>query len=161
MLLVIINYRLDRRAILLQYYFTRLRNGNRGWFPVETYMQIAIEEARAAQAAGDEPYGAVLVRNGEILAKARNHVNTHNDPTSHAEMEVLRVAGLQPTYANTVMYASAFPCIMCAGPIVMLGVPEVIAGASWEGYETSRAFLEAHGVKVTVLELEECKALVM
>jgi cytosine deaminase len=120
-------------------------------------MQATIEEARAA---GDYPYGAVLVRNGEIIAKERNHVNTHNDPTSHAEMEVLRAAGLQETYADTVMYASAFPCIMCAGPIVMLGVPEVIAGASWAGYETSRAFLESHGVKVKVLELEECKALV-
>ncbi len=123
-------------------------------------MQMAIDEARAAQAAGDYPYGAVLVRKGEIIAKERNHVNTHSDPTSHAEMEVLRAAGLQETYADTAMYASAFPCIMCAGPIVMLGVPEVIAGASWAGYETSRAFLESHGVKVTVLELEECKALV-
>src|SRR5512138_1345042 len=124
-------------------------------------MQMAIDEARAAQAKGDYPYGAVLVRNGEMIAKERNHMNTHNDPTSHAEMEVLRAAGLQETYADTVMYASAFPCIMCAGPIVMLGVPQVIAGASWDGYEASRAFLESHGVKVTVLELEECKALVM
>ncbi len=124
-------------------------------------MQVAIDEARAARASGDEPYGAVLVRNGEIIAKERNHVNTHNDPTSHAEMEVLRAAGLQKTYADTIMYASAFPCIMCAGPIVMLGIPKVIAGASWEGYETSRAFLESHGVRVTVLELEECKALVL
>jgi cytosine deaminase len=122
-------------------------------------MQMAIEEARAALAAGDYPYGSVLVREGEILGRGRNHMNTQNDPTSHAEIEVLRAAGLRATYADTVMYASAFPCLMCAGPIVMLGVPEVIAGASWEGYETSRRFLESHGVKVTVLELEECKQL--
>jgi len=95
-------------------------------------MEIAVEEARAAQAEGNYPYGAVLVRGGEILGIARNHMNTHNDPTSHAEMEVIRAAGLQSTYADTVMYASAFPCIMCAGPIVMLGIPEVVAGASWE-----------------------------
>jgi tRNA(Arg) A34 adenosine deaminase TadA len=49
---------------------------------------------------------------------------------------------------------------MCAGPIVFLGIPEVVAGASWEGYEASRAFLESHGVKVKVLELEEAKTLV-
>lgn len=96
-------------------------------------MQIAVEEARAAQADGDYPYGSVLVRNGEIIGVARNHMNTHNDPTSHAEIEVLRAVGLQTTYADTVMYASAFPCLMCAGPIVMLGVPEVIVGASWKG----------------------------
>jgi creatinine deaminase len=127
---------------------------------VEKYMQIAIEEARAAQAAGDYPYGSVLVRNGEIIARERNHVNTHNDPTSHAEMEVIRAAGLQASYADTIMYASAFPCIMCAGPIVFLGIPEVVAGASWEGYELSRDFLESHRVKVKVLELKEAKALV-
>jgi cytosine deaminase len=127
---------------------------------VDKYMQIAIEEAKVAQAAGDEPYGAVLVRGGEIIGIERNHVNTHNDPTSHAEMEVIRAAGLQTTYADTIMYASAHPCIMCAGPIVMLGIPKVIAGASWDGYETSRAFLESHGVKIEVLELEECKDLI-
>lgn len=127
---------------------------------MDQYMQLAIEEARAARAAGDEPYGSVLVRNGEIIGVERNHINTHNDPTSHAEMEVIRAAGQQPTYADTVMYASAFPCIMCAGPVVFLGIPELVAGASWEGYELSRDFLESHGVKITVLELEEAKALI-
>lgn len=127
---------------------------------MDNYMQIAIEEARLALAEGDFPYGSVLVRSREVIGRGRNHMNTHNDPTSHAEIEVLRDAGLQGTYADTIMYASAFPCIMCAGPIVMLGIPEVIAGASWEGYEVSRTFLESHGVKITILELEECKELV-
>ncbi|HEX6033180.1 MAG TPA: nucleoside deaminase [Anaerolineales bacterium] len=127
---------------------------------MDKYMQIAVEEARAALAEGNFPYGSVLIRGGEVIGRGRNHMNTHNDPTSHAEIEVLRAAGLQSTYADTVMYASAFPCIMCAGPIVMLGIPEVIAGASWEGYEVSRTFLESQGVKVTVWELEECKELV-
>lgn len=128
---------------------------------MDEYMQLAIQEAKVAQNTGDYPYGAVLVRNGHIIGVGRNQMNTHNDPTSHAEIEVLRAAGLQETYADTVMYASAFPCIMCAGPIVMLGVPELIVGASWEGYETSRAFLESHGVKINILELEECKQLLV
>lgn len=122
-------------------------------------MQMAIDEARAAQAAGDYPYGSVLVRGGEIIGVGRNQMNTHNDPTSHAEIEVLRAAGLQLTYTDTVMYASAFPCLMCAGPIVMLGVPRIIAGASWDGYEVSRVFLESHGVRLEVWELDECKDL--
>lgn len=126
---------------------------------MDKYMQMAIDEARAAQAAGDYPYGSVLVRGGEIIGVGRNQMNTHNDPTSHAEIEVLRAAGLQLTYADTVMYASAFPCLMCAGPIVMLGVRRIIAGASWDGYEVSRAFLESHGVRLEVWELDECKDL--
>ncbi len=88
-------------------------------------------------------------------------MNTQNDPTSHAEIDVLRVAGLQPTYADTVMYASALPCMMCAGPIAFYGVPELVVGASWEGSEVSRAFLESRGVKITVLELDECRDLLM
>ena len=126
---------------------------------MDKYMQIAINEARSAEAEGNYPYGSVLVRGEEIIGRGRNHMNTHNDPTSHAEIEVIRAAGLQATYADTIMYASAFPCIMCAGPIVMLGIPELIVGASWEGCESSRAFMELNGVKITVLELEECKQL--
>ena len=123
------------------------------------YMQIAIDEAKAAQAEGNFPYGSVLVRGTEIMAVGRNQMNTHNDPTSHAEIEVIRAAGLQESYAGTVMYAGAFPCIMCAGPIVMLGIPEVIVGASWAGCEVSQSFMESNGIKITVLELEECKDL--
>lgn len=126
---------------------------------MDQYVQLAIEEAKTAQAEGNYPYGSVLVRSGEIIAVGRNHMNTHNDPTSHAEIEVIRAAGLQTTYANTTMYASAFPCIMCAGPIVMLGIPKIVVGASWAGCESSRVLMEAHGVEIEVLELEECKDL--
>lgn len=128
---------------------------------MDHYMQIAIEEAKAARDVGDFPYGAVLVRGNEIIATGRNHMNTQNDPTSHAEIDVLRAAGLQGTYADTVMYASAGPCIMCAGPIVFYGIPELIVGASWEGWDVSRAFMESHGVKIAVLELEACRELLM
>jgi tRNA(Arg) A34 adenosine deaminase TadA len=126
---------------------------------MDEFMELAIQEAKAALANGDYPYGAVLVRDHHVIGVGRNHMNSHNDPTSHAEIEVLRSAGLQENYAGTMMYASAFPCIMCAGPIVMLGVPKIIVGASWEGCESSRALLEAHGIEIQVLELEQCKAL--
>ena len=88
-------------------------------------------------------------------------MNTHNDPISHAEIEAIRAAGLQESYVGTVMYASAFPCITCAGPIVMLGIPELIVGASWEGCESSKTFIESNGVKIKILELEECKELLI
>ena len=126
---------------------------------MDTFMGLAIQEAKNALAEGDYPYGSVLVRGNEIIGVGRNRMNTHNDPTSHAEIEVLRSAGLQESYLDTVMYASAFPCIMCAGPIVMLGVPKIIVGASWQGCETSRALMEAHEVEIEVWELEECKEL--
>ena len=126
---------------------------------MDGFMQIAINEAKAAQAAGDYPYGSVLVRSGEIMSVGRNYMNTHNDPTSHAEIEAIRAAGLQENYQGVVMYASAFPCLMCAGPIVMLGIRELVVGASWEGCESSRLFMESNDVKINILELEECKEL--
>ena len=126
---------------------------------MDTFMALAIQEAKNALAAGDYPFGSVLVRGDQIIGVGRNRMNTNNDPTSHAEIEVLRSAGLQESYTGTVMYASAFPCIMCAGPIVMLGVPKIIVGASWEGCESSRILMELHGVDIEVLELEECKEL--
>lgn len=126
---------------------------------MDAFMELAVQEAKTALADGDYPYGSVLVRGNEIIGVGRNYMNTRNDPTSHAEIEVLRSAGLQESYAGTVMYASAFPCIMCAGPIVMLGIPKIVVGASWEGCESSRALMEAHEVEIEVLELDECKAL--
>ena len=126
---------------------------------MDAFMELAVREAKSALADGDYPYGSVLVRGNKIIGVGRNHMNTHNDPTSHAEIEVLRSAGLQESYMGTVMYASAFPCIMCAGPIVMLGIPKIVVGASWEGCESSRALMGAHGVEMDVLELDECKAL--
>ena len=128
---------------------------------MDEFMQTAIDEAKVAQAEGNYPYGSVLVRGGEIIGRGRNHMNTRNDPTSHAEIEAIRAAGLQENYEGVVMYASAFPCIMCAGPIVMLGIPELIVGASWKGCESSQAFMESNGVKITVLELEECRELLI
>ena len=126
---------------------------------MDKYMQLAVDEAKAAQAIGNYPYGAVLVRGDKIIGIGRNHMNTHNDPTSHAEIEAIRAVGLHESYADVVMYASAFPCIMCAGPIVMLGIAELIVGARWEGCESSQALMESNGVKITVLELHECKEL--
>jgi len=70
---------------------------------MDQYMQLAIREARAALENGNYPFGAVLVRGDKIIGIGRNHMNTHNDPTSHAEMEAMRAAGLQENYANTVI----------------------------------------------------------
>jgi len=62
----------------------------------------------------------------------------------------------QGSYDDTVMYASAFPCLMCAGSIVNLGIPKVVVGATWPGYKTSHEFMQSHGIKVVILELEAC-----
>lgn len=127
---------------------------------MDIFMQQAIEEAKAALAEGGYPYGAVLARGDELISTGRNQMLAKNDPTSHAEIEAIRAAGLQETFADTVMYASAFPCVMCAGAIVALGIPKVVVGATWSGCQSSQAFMQANGVELVILDLAECQALI-
>ena len=126
---------------------------------MDKYMQRALNEAKATLAEGGHPYGAVIVRGTEIIGVGRNLMTQNNDPTSHGEIEALRNAGLQESFADTVMYTTAFPCLMCAGAIVKLGLPTVIIGAAWDGCESSQQFMAAHSIELEILDIPECQAL--
>lgn len=127
---------------------------------MDRYMQMAIEEAKATKAEGGSPFGAVLVRGDEVLGRGRNLMIQNNDPLSHGEMEAIKAAGLQESYADTVLYTTAFPCLMCAGAIVRYQIPKVIIGASWEHNAPSRDFMESQGIELLEWRLEECYQLV-
>lgn len=85
-------------------------------------MQLAIDEARAAEAAGEVPVGAVIVSPlGEVIARGGNRVLRSNDPTAHAEVVALRAAGaVLGNYRLTgcTLYSTLEPCAMCAGAIL-------------------------------------------
>jgi len=127
---------------------------------MDKYMQMAIQEAQATKNEGGSPYGAVLIRGDVIIGKGRNLSIQNNDPISHGEIEAIRDAGLQDTFEDTVLYTTAFPCIMCAGAIVRQGIPKVIIGASWEHNPTSREFMQSHGIELVEWKLAECYQLV-
>ena len=127
---------------------------------MDPYMQMAIEEATATKAEGGSPFGAVLMRGDEVLGRGRNLMIQNNDPLSHGEMEAIKAAGLQESYADTVLYTTAFPCLMCAGAIVRYQIPKVVIGASWEHNAPSREFMELHGIELLEWRLEECYQLV-
>jgi tRNA(adenine34) deaminase len=96
------------------------------------FMKEALAQAQAAYCCGEVPVGAVLVREGNILARAHNSPIANNDPSAHAEMLVLRqVAEKTGNYrlAGTELYVTLEPCIMCAGAIVHARVERVIFGA--------------------------------
>ena len=95
-------------------------------------MKIALAQAEDAYRRGEVPVGAVLVREGNILAQAHNSPIAKNDPSAHAEMLVLRQAAeLIGNYrlAGAELYVTLEPCIMCAGAIVHARVERVIFGA--------------------------------
>ena len=98
----------------------------------EYYMRLALREAERALEHDDVPIGAVMVREGEVLAAACNERELRNDPTAHAEILVLREAGQKLggwRLPDSVLYVTVEPCAMCAGAIVWARVPRVVYGA--------------------------------
>ena len=127
---------------------------------MDKFMAIAIEEAKVTKAEGGSPFGACIARGGQVIGRGHNRMIQDNNPLSHGEMEAIKAAGLQETYADTVLYTSAFPCLMCAGAIVRYQIPRVVIGASWQHNAPSRDFMQAHGIELVELRLPECYALV-
>ncbi len=96
-------------------------------------MLLALREAERAAGHGDVPIGAVLARDGEVLAQAGNQRELRQDPTAHAEVLVLRQAASQLggwRLPLTTLYVTLEPCAMCAGAIVLARVPTVIYGTA-------------------------------
>lgn len=97
------------------------------------FMAEALEEAKKAAEAGEVPVGAVLVKDGKILARAGNRTLRDGDPTAHAEMLVLREgARLAANHrlGDAVLYVTLEPCPMCAGAIVQARPVRVVFGAT-------------------------------
>ncbi|GIP40919.1 tRNA-specific adenosine deaminase [Paenibacillus sp. J31TS4] len=96
------------------------------------WMREAIREAKKAEAIGEVPIGAVLVRDGEIIGRGHNLRETGHDPTAHAEMIAIREASQRIgawRQLNTTLYVTLEPCPMCAGAIVQARIPLVVYGA--------------------------------
>lgn len=97
------------------------------------WMDEALAEARAAEAHDDVPVGAVVVRDGQIIARAHNERERRQDPTAHAEMLAVRAAAEVVgswRLERCVLYVSLEPCAMCAGAVVLARVPVLVYGAT-------------------------------
>ena len=113
----------------------------------ERWMQEALKEARAAMAEDEVPVGAVVVKDGGIVARAHNLSRQQNDPTLHAEVLALREAQQQlGSLAGCTLYVTMEPCAMCAGAMVLLKLPKLVFGAFDEscGCTGSRVDLTDH-----------------
>jgi tRNA(adenine34) deaminase len=136
----------------------------------EKWMKIAINEANIAMSENEVPVGAVLVRNGKLIAQAHNQPIFKNDPTAHAEIQVLQKAGdKQKNYrlVGTTLYVTLEPCTMCFGAMIHARIERIVFGAydfktgvcgSCEDLSTAKIFKHRIIVSCGILE-NECSQL--
>ena len=96
------------------------------------FMRAALELALQAQAAGEVPVGAVVVREGEIIGRGYNHPISGRDPTAHAEIAALREAAAHAgnyRLGGCDLYVTLEPCVMCAGAIMHARIARLVYGA--------------------------------
>ncbi len=98
----------------------------------ETFMEAALQEARRAAERGEVPVGAVIVVEGQIVARAGNRTIADADPTAHAEMVALREAAAKignHRLTGAALYATIEPCAMCAGAMIQARIARLVYGA--------------------------------
>jgi tRNA(adenine34) deaminase len=98
-----------------------------------SFMDMALEEARAAGARGEVPVGCVLVRDGAVLARAGNRTLADRDPTAHAEMVAIRAAAAllgSERLDGCDLYVTLEPCAMCAGAVAFARIRRLYYGAA-------------------------------
>jgi tRNA(adenine34) deaminase len=125
----------------------------------ETAMREALEQARAAASHGDVPVGAVVVREGRVIARAHNERELRGDPTAHAEVLALRAAADAVggwRLNGCTLYVTLEPCVMCAGAMqqsridrVVFGAPDPKGGATGTLYNVAADPRLNHEVDVT------------
>ena len=98
------------------------------------WMRLAIDEAEDAIEAGEAPVGAVIVRSGEVIARAANTMTASKDATAHAELLAIQSASTvlgEARLTGCTLYVTLEPCAMCAGAIVLARLDRVVFGA-WD-----------------------------
>jgi tRNA(adenine34) deaminase len=98
-----------------------------------SFMDIALEEARAAQARGEVPVGCVIVRDGDIVARAGNRTLADRDPTAHAELLALRAAAAalgSERLSGCDLYVTLEPCTMCTAAMSFARIRRLYYGAA-------------------------------
>jgi cytosine deaminase len=127
---------------------------------MDPFMRAAIDEALRGRESGGIPIGSVLVHRDRVIGRGYNRRVQQGSTVLHAEMDALESAGRQPAsvYRECAIYTTLSPCAMCSGAILLYGIPRVVVGEN-RSFMGEEDLLRARGVTVTVLQDEECIAL--
>ena len=124
---------------------------------MDPFLRAAIDEAKKGLASGGIPIGSVLVCDGKILGAGHNQRVQHGSVIHHGEMNALENAGRQTAsvYQRCTIYTTLSPCPMCSGAIVLYKIPHVIVAEN-HTFQGAEDYLRSQGVRVDVLQNEEC-----
>lgn len=107
---------------------------------------------------GGAPIGAVMVKNGKVIARGRNRRVQEDDPIMHGETDCLRSAGLLDDYDSIDLYTTLSPCMMCTGAMLHFGIKRVIVGED-QNFPGNIELLRKEGVEVILANDQDCKTL--
>jgi len=127
---------------------------------MEKFMQEAIKEAKKSLGQRGIPIGAVLVKNGLIIARGHNRRIQKSSVILHAEMDCLENAGRLKSadYKKCVIYSTLSPCDMCMGAILLYKIPKVVIGEN-KTFKGPESYARKRGVKIVNLDSADCKQL--
>ncbi|MFH1836844.1 MAG: nucleoside deaminase [Candidatus Omnitrophota bacterium] len=123
-------------------------------------LKEAIEEAKTGLNEGGIPIGSVIVHNGKIIGRGHNRRVQEGSVILHGEMDALENAGRRTAavYKECTLYTTLSPCTMCAGAILLYGIPHVVIGEN-KTFMGEEELLRARGVRVEVAQDDECISL--
>ena len=122
------------------------------------FLAEAFSQAKLGYDEGGVPVGAVMIKNGRLLASGRNRRVQEDDPVLHGETDCLRQAGLQESYDDIVMYTTLSPCMMCTGAILKFGIKRIVVGED-HNFKGNIDFLRKNGVEVILADDKDCRHL--
>jgi cytosine deaminase len=124
---------------------------------MDSFMQAALDEARAGLAESGIPIGSVLVHRGEIIGRGHNRRVQKGSTILHGEMDALENAGRRSAdvYRECVIYTTLSPCPMCSGAILLYGIPKVVIGEN-RTFMGDEEHLRSRGVELEVLNDPAC-----
>jgi cytosine deaminase len=129
------------------------------------FMRAALAQARKSYEEGGIPVGAVMVKDGRVIAEGHNRRVQLKNPILHGEMDCLQNHGRRANYHGVTLYTTLNPCMMCAGTIVQFGIERVVIGQEKVTVPPEHPFLgnidflRERGVEVVLLDDPGCQAL--
>lgn len=124
---------------------------------VDTFLQVAIDEALKGLAEGGIPIGSVLVINGQIVGRGHNRRVQNGSAILHAEMDAVENAGRLTAcdYRRAVLYSTLSPCDMCSGMALLYRIPRIVIGEN-RTFRGPEDYVRSRGVTVEVADDPEC-----